>query len=97
MGDLKCIVCGRSRSREEAVVLQLTAEEKKALTVEGKPSPQEIVYCRPCHRLMADQATALDLMKGMMIMRLRALGVSNAEQLGEQFKRRLLARSKGSV
>lgn len=94
MADLKCVVCDRKRSREDAVVLTLTEAEKASLRAAGKSAPDEIAYCRPCDRLMRDQGTALDLMKGMMVMRLRALGVNNADKLAEKFKNQLLAKSK---
>jgi hypothetical protein len=94
MENLKCVVCGRKRSREDAVVLTLTEAEKASLRTAEKSAPDEIVYCRPCDRLMNDQRTALDLMKGMMVLRLRALGVNNADKIAEKFKNQLLAKSK---
>lgn len=93
---VNCVVCRRSRARAEAEILVLTDIEKAQLKKAGRDAPEEIAYCRPCFRLMNDQRSAVDLMTGTFAARLRAVGVANADQLAEQFKKRLLAKSKRS-
>lgn len=91
--ELHCVVCGRGRQRSECEVLKLSVEEKMAIRSMGQKPLDEVVYCRPCHRLMADPTRAADLLAGMILMRLRAAGVKNADQLAAKFKSEIAARS----
>jgi len=75
-------------------VFVLTEEEKRYLVAMGDEPKERIVYCRPCTRIMRNQATALDLMKGVVQVQATALGVPNAEALAEGFKNQLLEKTK---
>jgi len=94
--QITCIVCRRQRNRTESEVLVLTDLEKTHLQKLGHEVVNEVAYCRPCYRLMTDQQSAVDLMTGMYSMRLRAMGVPNANKISEEFKKGLLAKSKRS-
>lgn len=96
MERVKCIVCGRERARSEAEIMVLTEQEKAQIRKVGQTPQEEVAYCRPCHRIMTDPQSALDLIKGTLILRLRAAGVQNAEQVAEKYRVALLAKTKRS-
>lgn len=92
--ELKCIICARQKARADCEVLKLSTEEQLAIRASGERPPAEIAYCRPCYRLISNPEKALDLLKGMYLMRLKAAGVPNAEAMAEEFKTRLSAKAK---
>ncbi len=82
-------MCGTFRSPDECHVLTLTDEEKQQIRDRGQKPSDQVVYCRPCHRLMSNPATAQDLMAGMLLIRLKSAGVTNAAAMAQGFKKKL--------
>ncbi len=92
---MKCIVCGRPPG-EEPVILKLTEAEKAAIQVSGPAeAPDEVVYCKPCNRLMTDRTAGASYLKGLSEIGYRSTGVPNAEEYAKRIQEMLLAR--GSV
>ncbi len=88
-GRLTCGICGRPVLATKAVVLKLTVAERQALQQDGQEPPLECVYCRPCHRVLSDPTTGLSVIKGIIQLRLRQLGVENSEALASDFQQKL--------
>ena len=81
-----CCVCERSLDEKDGVTYALTAEEKALMS----EAPDEVHYCVSCHHVMQDRQAGADLLKGMLEMRLRLLGVGNAKKLADTFRENLL-------
>lgn len=60
------------------------------MTSSGQKFEEEYVYCRPCWKTMTNPATGPQFMKGLFEVRLRQLGVSNAEAMATEYLKRLL-------
>ena len=93
--EVLCVICQRSRTPSTCTRYDLTPEEQMALRVAGQANPPSIIYyCRPCFRLLSNQTTALEMMKGLVEANLRSSGVPDAESKAERFRMMLIAKSK---
>jgi hypothetical protein len=88
-------MCRRERDKATCRVFATTAEERETLRAMGEVDPpEEYVYCRPCFRMLEDPERAANLMKGVVEVQLRSIGVPNAGAVAEKFKQRLLAQAR---
>lgn len=90
-----CHICSREREQTDSVMFTTTPEEKayhKKMT--GQTLSDRIGYCKPCYRLMENPVTAVQMMRGVVEVQLRAAGSPNASQVAERFEKNLLARMK---
>lgn len=94
MPDVKCSICKRDKPRGACVVLDLTKQEQEAFVAIGDKTTRELAYCRPCWKVISDPNTGTSLMKGLLEIRLRQLGVSNAEGIADRYRNALLSRTK---
>lgn len=85
-----CGICGRERERKSCKVVELTDEERQAIEDSGQEPDDEYIYCKPCWRTLTDRQTAPAFMVGILQVRLRLAGVSNAEQIATAYHKRLL-------
>lgn len=81
----KCCVC--TQDREGGETFHLTAEEKAAI---GPEAVGSLYYCQPCLKIMHDRQKGAQLLKGLHEMRLRELGVVEAEEIANRFLETLL-------
>jgi len=88
-----CGVCGKKDlSKQEVIVLHLTEAEKALARKSGK-APDEYVYCKPCHRILQTPLAGAELIKGTLVVNLKAAGVPNAEEMADKYFRFLLKRA----
>lgn len=80
-----CGVCGQPRDREDCHIVVLSDLEREQIVAAGQEALDEYIYCKPCWRTLSNKATGPSLMKGLFQIRLRQLGVSNAEQIAQQY------------
>jgi len=85
-----CAICHRPRAVERCEVLELTADEKKAMRQMGQTPEDKLYYCRPCWRVVTNREQGAALMKGMAQVQLQRAGVTNAETVATKFHERLL-------
>ncbi len=84
-----CCVCGRE-FEGGGKSFELTAAEKAVLP----DPPDEVHYCGPCLKVMEDPVAGAELLKGMHEMKLRELGVEQADQRAEAFRAKLVKTAK---
>lgn len=82
---LSCGVCGVKRPERACHIIELTEAERKILTTEDYTPPTRCIYCKPCWKTLSDPNTGPSLMKGLLQVGLRHLGVSNAEALAKKY------------
>lgn len=92
---LTCCLCGRKRDESSCEVFKTSMEEKDSLRKMGEDPKDSYAYCRACSRMMGDPERALNLMKGVVQVRLQRAGVPNAEKLAENFVAKLRSRTPG--
>jgi len=80
-----CGICGQERDRDKCHIVVLTDLERKQILDTGQEPLDEYAYCKPCWRTMSNKATGTALMKGLFQIRLRQLGVPNAEQVAQKY------------
>lgn len=91
MRKLRCGVCGATRPEKACHVITLTEEERRVLTPQGEsPPPRELNYCKPCWKTLSDPMSGPSLMKGLLQVGLRQLGVSNAESIAKRYHAKLI-------
>jgi hypothetical protein len=86
-----CALCTRPWPDDKCVVVDLTPEETAHLAALGQMGTTQLVYCGPCHRVLADPVRGAQLIKGTLMLQLRAMGIPNAEQVADNFAKKLLA------
>lgn len=84
---MNCGICGKEVAKERSVVLTLTAAEKAGLGLENPPN--QCIYCRPCYRILSDKTLGLNVIRGLITLRLRQIGVVDADAAAERFTERL--------
>lgn len=90
--EVKCCVC--QRPREPFKVLTLTADEKRfIMRATGKLAPDTTTYCKSCWAVVSNKLQGAQLLKGMLQLKLRASGVSNAEQIATGVQNRLVKKA----
>lgn len=93
MNVLKCGICSSKRSERNCEVVSLSEEERQALIFTGdKEPPKELVYCKPCWATLHDPVAGPNLMKGLMEVSLRRLGVVSAERIATRYHKSLVER-----
>lgn len=80
-----CGVCGQERDRGKCHIIVLSDREREQIIATGQEPLDEYTYCKPCWRTLSNKATGLSLMKGLFQIRLRHLGVSNAELIAQKY------------
>lgn len=87
---VKCIMCARERDVASCVKFDISAKEKAALARMGMTNPpDQMYYCRPCHRTLSDPKRAQNLMRGAWSLHAQGAGLTNADQLAAKFIDRL--------
>ena len=94
MEKVRCGVCSRLRDLNSCEIVVLTDEEKKAIRASGAEPQDEYHYCRPCWKNLANPVSGPAFMKGIFQIRLRQLGVANAEQLANKYHAGLVSKIK---
>jgi NAD-dependent dihydropyrimidine dehydrogenase PreA subunit len=88
--ELHCGICGDARPRASCHIVRLTDEEGAILGTDDK----ECVYCKPCWRTLSNPLIGASLTKGLLLARLRRLGVGDAEKIAERYHAKLVSRIK---
>lgn len=90
--ELACGICGRAVDKARCVIIKLSPEERNVLKASGDQDPLwQCVYCRPCHRVLTDPITGPSMFKGLIQVRLRQIGVANAEAIAKRSQTQLTA------
>ena len=89
---VECGICGRERERRTCKVIKVTEAERQQITDIGQTPLDEYIYCNPCWRAISNRLTGPQLMKGLFLVRMRHLGVPNADHLANQYYANLLAK-----
>lgn len=85
-----CCVCRRSHKNCEIVIL--TDEEKAVMASSGfNPVPNDLAYCPPCWKILGSTEQGAQLIRGIIEVALRRLGVADAESRAAKFHQGLLA------
>lgn len=91
---LHCAVCNRERDETVMTIFTPSPDEKKALKKMGEAKPLDrYAYCKACTRILSNPLTAIQLMKGVIQIQARSVGVpgSSAEALAEKYGNKVLA------
>lgn len=72
----------------------MTEAEKAVFVRMGATVPEEVVYCRPCHRILTDKEQGARLLQGMLQQGLRPYNPKKAEEQGDRLYRFLMERAK---
>jgi hypothetical protein len=81
---MKCSLCERETSEEESKTFDDLSPAEKALL--GR---DQLVYCRPCHGVLTDPASASSIMISMVEVKLRQLGIVVSPETLEKYRARL--------
>ena len=84
-----CLVCGRSRAREDCHIVVLTPAEREVI---DRPL-DEYVYCKPCWGVLSDPIASPALISGIVQHHLRKIGVPNAEELSSKYRASLMQKA----
>ena len=90
MSSVQCAVCQRPKVRNSCEIIRLTREEKESIRKLGGTPPDEYFYCKPCWRIITDRQKGADLQKGIIQVGLQRIGVSNAEEVADKYRKKLL-------
>ena len=82
---LSCGLCGKSRPRGACHIEVLTEQEMEYLRQTGQKPLKEYVYCRPCWKTLSNRISGPSVIKGLFQIRLRQLGLPNAEKAASRF------------
>lgn len=90
---MKCCLCRRDRSEDTMHHLVLTAEERAFTLAQQGVETADIWYCRPCYRVLADREQGAQLIRGTLLVNLRAAGVRDPEKYAQAVYERLLTKA----
>lgn len=74
-----CVMCHRKVDEDNTHKVVLTEAEKQVLLNQGAEAPDQLLYCLPCWKTMADPVAASAVIRGVFEMGLRRLGVSDID------------------
>lgn len=97
---VKCIICSKTRPREQCKVIKLTSEELKDLEKIGAEGTEEFIYCQPCWRNLSDPRSGPAFMGSLFEIILTQGGVGNADRIAKKYREWLTQKaieSKGKV
>lgn len=89
----ECCACGKEAKGKGAKTFQLRPEELLAIKSLGQEPLTEYAYCGPCMRVMTNRDAGASFLKGVLLTRLRASGVANADRIAQRFHEFLLKRA----
>ena len=94
MADRNCCVCDRSLGEKEGQLLTLTEAEKEYIkTATREEAPSDLIYCKPCYRILSDRNAGAQLLVGTLKNTLRAWGSHGADKAAKEYETFLLGKA----
>lgn len=90
---MMCCLCRRDRPESALRHICLTAEERAFTLAQQGVETTDLWYCRPCYQVLSDREQGAALIRGTLLVNLRAAGVPNAEKVAQKVYERLLAKA----
>jgi hypothetical protein len=91
---MKCVNCGRDRPEADCSTLVLTEDERNVIRSLTGDAPVQLVFCKPCYRVITDREMGARLISGQLEARLRIAGNPKAQQIAETLYKFLIDKSK---